>query len=210
MAAAVLDCRDQHTPDYGERGASSPRPPRQVAARLAASRPVVLVIDNYDSFTYNLVHLLQSAGARVEVVRNDEVTAAEAAGSCPAAVVLSPGPCAPAEAGICVDVVRALGGRTPVLGVCLGHQAIAVAYGGQIERVAPVHGKASLIEHDGLGIFAGAPGVVPGGSLPLAAGHRGQSARWCWRSARAQAGCRWPSGTASIRSTESSSIPSRS
>jgi anthranilate synthase/aminodeoxychorismate synthase-like glutamine amidotransferase len=76
-------------------------------------------------------------------------------------VVISPGPCAPAEAGICVDVVGALGGRTPVLGVCLGHEAIVVAYGGSIERVDPVHGKASVIEHDGQGIFAGLPPAFP-------------------------------------------------
>ena len=130
-------------------------------SRSAGPGPAVLVIDNYDSFTYNLVHLLQSAGARVEVVRNDEVTAAQAAAAGAAAVVLSPGPCAPAEAGICVDLVRALGGRTPVLGVCLGHQAIAVAYGGQLERVPPVHGKASVIEHDGQGIFSGLPACFP-------------------------------------------------
>ena len=103
------------------------------------------------------MHLLLAAGATVEVVRNDEVTAAQVAGYGAAGIVISPGPCAPAEAGICVDAVRALGGRTPVLGVCLGHQAIAVAYGGLVERVPPVHGKASVITHVGRGIFAGLP-----------------------------------------------------
>ena len=94
-------------------------------------------------------------------MRNDEVTAAQVAGYEPAGVVISPGPCAPAEAGICVAAVQAIGGRVPVLGVCLGHEAIVVAYGGTIERVPPVHGMASVIEHDGRGIFAGLPAAFP-------------------------------------------------
>ncbi len=89
------------------------------------------------------------------------MTAAQVAGFDAAGVVISPGPCAPAEAGICIDAILAIGGRTPVLGVCLGHEAIVVAYGGTIERVAPVHGMASVIEHDGRGIFAGLPAVFP-------------------------------------------------
>jgi para-aminobenzoate synthetase/4-amino-4-deoxychorismate lyase len=161
LAAAVAGWPDDHTLQAPERGPGGARPVRPFAAGVADRGPAVLVIDNYDSFTYNLVQLLRTAGARVEVIRNDEVSAAQAAGSGAAAVVLSPGPCAPAEAGICVDLVRALRGRTPVLGVCLGHQAIAVAYGGQLERVPPVHGKTSVIEHDGHGIFAGLPGRFP-------------------------------------------------
>jgi len=157
LAAAVRDRRrNQDHNDQAERE-PAPWPLRKAAARLAGGRGPILVIDNYDSFTYNLVHLLAAAGALVEVVRNDEVTAAQVAGFGAAGVVISPGPCAPAEAGICVDVVHALRGQTPLLGVCLGHEAIAVAYGGRIERVAPVHGKASVIEHDGAGIFAGLP-----------------------------------------------------
>jgi anthranilate synthase component 2 len=118
---------------------------------------VIVLIDNYDSFTYNLAHLLLAAGRQVEVIRNDEASAAEVAGLGAAGVVISPGPCAPAEAGICLDLIRALDGKTPLLGVCLGHEAIAVAYGATIKKVAPVHGKATQIENDGLGIFAGLP-----------------------------------------------------
>ena len=160
LAAAVRH-RAHNTDDHGERASLAAAVPSEFAAVRASAGPMVLVIDNYDSFTYNLVHLLLAAGVTVEVVRNDEVTAAQVAGYGAAGVVLSPGPCAPAEAGICVDVVRALGGRIPLLGVCLGHQAIAVAYGGRIERVAPVHGAASLIRHDGQGIFAGLPPTFP-------------------------------------------------
>ena len=161
LAAAVHDPA-RKSDDRRERARPSSRPPRLLAAapRTSRVRPV-LVIDNYDSFTYNLVDLLHTAGAQVEVVRNDEVTAAQIAGFRPAGVVISPGPCAPAEAGICVDAVLAIGGRAPVLGVCLGHEAIVVAYGGTIERVAPVHGMASVIEHDGRGIFAGLPAAFP-------------------------------------------------
>jgi para-aminobenzoate synthetase / 4-amino-4-deoxychorismate lyase len=144
----------------GERagpGAGRERAAGRPHARVTGSGTRVVLVDNYDSFTYNLVHLLAAAGCRVEVVRNDELTAAEVAAMGAAAVVLSPGPCGPADAGICVELVRALGGRTPVLGVCLGHQAIAVAYGARIEEIAPLHGRASAIEHDGQGIFAGLP-----------------------------------------------------
>ncbi len=118
---------------------------------------MILLIDNYDSFTYNLAHLLLADGASLHVVRNDEVSVRQVAGLRPDGVVISPGPCTPAEAGISVDVIRRLGSSTPVLGVCLGHQAIAVAYGARIERTAPVHGKTSVIEHEGTGIFTGLP-----------------------------------------------------
>lgn len=118
----------------------------------------VLVIDNYDSFTWNLAHLLSTAGCRVEVVRNDELTAAQVAEARPAGVVISPGPCAPAEAGISVDVVRRCAGTIPLLGICLGHQAIAVAFGGEVIRAPrPVHGQAFAVTHDGGGVLAGLP-----------------------------------------------------
>ena len=115
-------------------------------------------IDNYDSFTWNLAHLLDSAGCLVEVVRNDEVTAAQVAGAAPAGVVISPGPCAPAEAGISIDVVRRCAGVTPLLGICLGHQAIAAAFGAEIVKAPrPVHGQAFAVTHDGRGVLAGLP-----------------------------------------------------
>jgi para-aminobenzoate synthetase/4-amino-4-deoxychorismate lyase len=126
-------------------------------AKRAAS-PLVILIDNYDSFTWNLAHLLDSAGCLVEVVRNDEVTAAQVAGAGPAGVVISPGPCAPAEAGISIDVVRRCAGVTPLLGICLGHQAIAAAFGADIVKAPrPVHGQAFAVTHDGGGVLAGLP-----------------------------------------------------
>ena len=120
---------------------------------------MILLIDNYDSFTYNLAHLLSAAGAaRVEVKRNDELSAADALAMGAEAIVLSPGPCTPDEAGICVDLVRENAGATPILGVCLGHQAIAQAYGGRIVRAQTLmHGKTSTISHNGAGIFTGVP-----------------------------------------------------
>jgi anthranilate synthase component II len=119
---------------------------------------MLLVIDNYDSFTYNLVQYLGELGAEVEVRRNDAVTVAEVGNLAPDAIVLSPGPCAPAQAGVTVDVIRAWGSRIPMLGVCLGHQAIGEAYGGRVVRASrAVHGKASRVSHDGTGLFAGLP-----------------------------------------------------
>jgi anthranilate synthase/aminodeoxychorismate synthase-like glutamine amidotransferase len=119
---------------------------------------MLLVIDNYDSFTYNLVQYLGELGAEVVVRRNDAVTVEEVGDMQPAGIVLSPGPCAPAQAGVTVDVIRAWGSRIPTLGVCLGHQAIGEAYGGRVVRAArPVHGKASRIAHDGDALFAGVP-----------------------------------------------------
>jgi len=119
---------------------------------------MLLVIDNYDSFTYNLVHYLAVAGCAVEVVRNDEVTASQVVDFGPAGVVISPGPCAPADAGISIDVVRAGEAGIPVLGVCLGHQAIAASFGASIVPARrPVHGQTSRIGHDGSGVLAGLP-----------------------------------------------------
>jgi anthranilate synthase/aminodeoxychorismate synthase-like glutamine amidotransferase len=123
------------------------------------ARPLVVLIDNYDSFTWNLAHLLSISGARVEVVRNDEVTAAQVADAGAAGVVISPGPCAPAEAGISIEAVRSCAAAgLPLLGVCLGHQAIAAAFGAVIVAAPrPVHGQASDITHDGRGVLAGLP-----------------------------------------------------
>lgn len=111
-------------------------------------RPRVAVIDNYDSFTYNLVHYLAELGAAPSVFRNDATTIAELASY--RMVVISPGPCTPAEAGISVEAVRALSGRLPILGVCLGHQCIADAFGGSVVRGEPVHGKTALVRHEGI------------------------------------------------------------
>jgi anthranilate synthase component 2 len=117
---------------------------------------LLLLIDNYDSFTYNLYHYLAELGAEVVVKRNDELTTAEAFALKPEAIVLSPGPCTPNEAGICLDVISQANGTLPILGVCLGHQAIGQAYGGHVVRaVEPMHGKLSRIHHTGKGIFRG-------------------------------------------------------
>jgi anthranilate synthase component II len=119
---------------------------------------MLLVIDNYDSFTYNLVQYLGELGADVLVRRNDAVTVQEVGELAPDGIVLSPGPCAPAQAGVTVDVIRAWGATTPILGVCLGHQAIGEAYGGRVVRASrAVHGKTSRITHDGSDLFAGLP-----------------------------------------------------
>jgi anthranilate synthase/aminodeoxychorismate synthase-like glutamine amidotransferase len=116
----------------------------------------VLVIDNYDSFTYNLVQYLGELGARVEVVRNDRASVDELLERAPDRVVVSPGPCTPNEAGISVEVTRRFPEiGTPVLGVCLGHQSLAQAFGGRVIRHEPVHGKSTTVEHDGRTIFAG-------------------------------------------------------
>jgi len=117
---------------------------------------VIVVIDNYDSFTYNLVQYLQELGAEVEVYRNDRITTEGIASRCPDALVISPGPKTPDDAGITLDVVRVFSGRMPILGVCLGHQAIGQAFGGRIVRAPSLmHGKTSRIRHDGRTIFAG-------------------------------------------------------
>jgi len=117
---------------------------------------VLLLVDNYDSFTYNLFHYLGELGAKVKVVRNDEITAQEALAMKPEGIVLSPGPCTPNEAGICLDVIEKAQGRMPILGVCLGHQAIGQAYGGRIVRAPePMHGKLSRVHHTGKSVFRG-------------------------------------------------------
>ncbi len=117
---------------------------------------LLLLIDNYDSFTYNLFHYLGQLGAEVVVKRNDEISASEALAMRPEAVVLSPGPCTPNEAGICLDLIAKANGALPILGVCLGHQAIGQAYGGQVVRAPePMHGKLSRIHHTGKSVFRG-------------------------------------------------------
>jgi anthranilate synthase/aminodeoxychorismate synthase-like glutamine amidotransferase len=153
---------------------------------------MILVIDNYDSFTYNLVQYVGELGAEIEVKRNDEITLDQIAELNPAGLVLSPGPCAPAQAGITVAAIQRFGEHIPTLGVCLGHQAIGEAYGGEVVRAGKVmHGKTSPIEHDGKGVFAGLPSpmevmryhslVVEPSSLPdclevvaVAAGNRNE------------------------------------
>ncbi len=123
---------------------------------------MLLLIDNYDSFAHNLARYLTRLGAEVRVVRNDTVRVADVLSLKPAAVVLSPGPCTPNEAGCSLEIVRRCGDRLPILGVCLGHQAIVAAYGGRIVRTEPMHGRTSVIEHDGQGIFLGVPNPFSG------------------------------------------------
>ena len=119
---------------------------------------MILLIDNYDSFTYNLAHLFGELGAEVVVRRNDAITAEQAERMAPSHLVVSPGPGGPADAGVSIEVVRRLGQRTPTLGVCLGHQAIVEAFGGEVGHALNLlHGKSSMVRHDGRGLFAGLP-----------------------------------------------------
>jgi anthranilate synthase component 2 len=119
---------------------------------------MILMIDNYDSFTYNLVQYLGELGAQVQVFRNDQIGVDEVAALRPERIVLSPGPCTPNEAGICLELIERLKGRIPILGVCLGHQAIGQVFGGKVVRARQVmHGKTSLIHHLGQGVFSGLP-----------------------------------------------------
>ncbi len=116
------------------------------------------MIDNYDSFTYNLVHYFAELGQEVKVVRNDALTVAEAAALKPDYIVLSPGPCTPNEAGICLPVLEQLAGKVPIFGVCLGHQSLGQAFGGKVVRAKTImHGKTSMIHHNGIGAFKGLP-----------------------------------------------------
>jgi anthranilate synthase component 2 len=138
---------------------------------------MIILIDNYDSFTFNLVHYLGGLGAEVVVHRNDKIATAEVIAADPDAIVLSPGPCTPNDAGICLDLIKQASARIPVFGVCLGHQAIGQVFGGEVVRApVPVHGKLSQIRHQGAGVFVGINGpfqatryhslVVERGSLP--------------------------------------------
>ena len=132
---------------------------------------MILMVDNYDSFTYNLVHLFEELGAEVRVFRNDAITADEAGRLAPSHLVVSPGPGRPRDAGVSVELIRRLGPEVPTLGVCLGHQAIVEAFGGEVGQArALLHGKASPVEHDGKGVFAGLPqGLEAGRYHSLAA-----------------------------------------
>ena len=137
---------------------------------------MILVIDNYDSFTFNVVHALGKEGAKVDVWRNDAITAGDLMARKHDAIVISPGPCTPTEAGVSLDVIKAAAGKVPLFGVCLGHQAIGQAFGGKVVRATPMHGKLSRITHDGKGLFRGINGpvevtryhslVVEAGSMP--------------------------------------------
>lgn len=119
---------------------------------------MILLIDNYDSFTYNLVHYIGELGQACEIWRNDKITVADVLAKKPKAIVLSPGPCTPDEAGICLDLIRAAGPTVPILGVCLGHQAIGQVYGGVVKRAPePMHGKLSTLMSTGTGLFKGLP-----------------------------------------------------
>lgn len=119
---------------------------------------MLLMLDNYDSFTYNLVQYLQTLGAEVKVVRNDALSVDEIAALAPQRIVISPGPCTPNEAGVSLELIRRLGPTTPILGVCLGHQSIGQVYGGDVIRATNImHGKTSPIRHEGKGVFAGLP-----------------------------------------------------
>ena len=140
---------------------------------------MLLMIDNYDSFTYNLVQYLQALGAEVRVERNDALTVEQIERLAPERIVVSPGPCTPDQAGVSLQVIERLGATTPILGVCLGHQSIGQAYGGKVIRAGNImHGKTSAIRHEGMGVFAGLPDgyeatryhslVIERGSLPPA------------------------------------------
>jgi anthranilate synthase component 2 len=122
---------------------------------------MLVLIDNYDSFTYNLVHFIGELGTTSEVIRNDKITADEVIRMKPSAIVLSPGPCTPNEAGVCLELIAKAGAKIPLLGVCLGHQSIGQAYGGRVIRApAPMHGKLSTITHSDTGVFKGLPAEI--------------------------------------------------
>src|SRR3569623_2305606 len=130
----------------------------RVPTKALAALPMILVIDNYDSFTWNLVHYLMELGTEVKVVRNDEISAAEAIASNAHGFLISPGPCTPNEAGISLDLVAACAeAGKPMLGVCLGHQSIGQHFGGRVVRGGLLHGKTSPISHDGSGVYEGVP-----------------------------------------------------
>lgn len=119
---------------------------------------MILIIDNYDSFVYTLAGYVERLGLSCDVQRNDKISVADILKKPPAAIIISPGPCTPADAGICINLIKAIGATTPILGVCLGHQAIADAYGGQTVRSdKPVHGKSDSVEHDGSSLFHNIP-----------------------------------------------------
>jgi para-aminobenzoate synthetase component 2 len=124
---------------------------------------MILIIDNYDSFVYNLAQYVGELGWQPQVFRNDKITPEEIERLAPSHIIISPGPCTPKEAGISNDIIRRFGGRIPLLGVCLGHQCIGYTYGGVITRTTPMHGKTSMVNHDGKAIFAGIPNPFEAG-----------------------------------------------
>lgn len=124
---------------------------------------MILVIDNYDSFVQNLARYIRLCEIKTRIIRNDEMSIEQIKNLNPTAIVISPGPCTPTEAGICIDLVKELNGSVPILGVCLGHQIINEAYGGVTKRGDPTHGRASTISHDSAGLFAGIPSPIKGG-----------------------------------------------
>ena len=171
-AAALASAAEARPAGRGE----SPRGSRPARARGARQPPRLLLVDNYDCFTFNLVQYLGELGAHVTVFRNDEIDVAGIRALRPEGLVLSPGPCTPDEAGVTLAAIRELGGELPILGICLGHQAIGQAFGGKVVRNARiVHGKASPVQHDGGGLFAGLPEPV----------HRPAATTRSWSSAHA-------------------------
>jgi anthranilate synthase/aminodeoxychorismate synthase-like glutamine amidotransferase len=158
--ASFADWRGVRNRQPGAAAASAAKRPRKprLTPRATLNFIMVFVLDNYDSFTYNLVQYLGELGAEVEVHRNDELTVEQVEALKPERILLSPGPCTPGEAGILVPLIRHMAGKVPIFGVCLGHQAIGEAFGGQVVRAHQLmHGKTSPVEHDGKGIFAGLP-----------------------------------------------------
>jgi anthranilate synthase/aminodeoxychorismate synthase-like glutamine amidotransferase len=172
---------------------------------------MLLMIDNYDSFTYNLVQYLGELGEEVKVIRNDEMTVDAIAELAPARIVLSPGPCTPNEAGVSLEVVRRFAGRVPILGVCLGHQAIGQAFGGRVVHARTLmHGKVSAVHHSGAGVFAGFPHPTTRRAT-IRSPSSGRAVRPSSRSPRGRRTERsWECATASLPSRASSSTPSRS
>ena len=124
---------------------------------------MIIVIDNYDSFVQNLARYIRLCGEETHIIRNDEMSITDIAALAPDAIVISPGPCAPQNAGICIELIKQLGDTLPILGICLGHQAINEAYGGATMRGEPTHGRASAITHNGEGVFAALPSPMQGG-----------------------------------------------
>ena len=161
---------------------------------------MLLMIDNYDSFTYNLVQYFGELGQQVRVVRNDEIDVAGIVELKPERLVLSPGPCTPAEAGVCVPAIQALAGRLPILGVCLGHQSIGAALGGRIVRAQRLmHGKASTVTTDGRGLFVGPARRIQRDPLSLAGDRARQlSARTSWSRPLRKTARSWVYATASL------------
>ena len=172
---------------------------------------MLLLLDNYDSFTYNLYQYLSELGEQVEVYRNDKLTVAEVEALQPDRIVISPGPCTPNEAGISMELIQHMAGKVPVLGVCLGHQSMGQVFGGKVVRAGRLmHGKTSPIHHDGKGLFEACP--TPSRRCgTIRCWWRRQVCRTAWRSRpRATRARSWACATGSMWSRASSSTPSRS